>query len=128
MSLPARYKEEFTKIYPKHMHEVYEHARTIDMSLDWGKEDSQKTPHNGKEQSKPSTSKPYQYQEKREALSDNSLISWGKARRGEGDMYRSNDRCMTCAKKGWSDKTHPCRKEREEAAKVPQAQKTSNAA
>lgn len=42
---------------------------------------------------------------------DPDAVSWGPAKKGEGRLYRSSDRCCICGKKPFSDPNHPCRKD-----------------
>lgn len=43
---------------------------------------------------------------------DHNAISWGQMKCGEFGLYRREDRCGGCGKKGWSDPDHPCRTKR----------------
>lgn len=75
------------------MNEVYDLATTIEISLYWGKEDSANDKNFKKSGGATKASE--------KTVKDDSMISWGKARKGEGDMYCKNDRCMKCGKNGW---------------------------
>ncbi len=114
MGLTPKYKEEFIKKYPTEdpssVQEVYEYARTIDMSVTWGQEEKDTLTKPSPTASKNNDNSNLKV--KRKALLQNKdAVSWGKAKKGEGDIYRKDDRCMKCGKKGWSDKSHPCRKD-----------------
>ncbi len=110
MGLTPKYREEFIKKYPtgtsKYMREMYEHARTIYMSLAWGKEEKE---HDGRPPSKQSHDKE-SLKKRKETIQNNSLLLWGKARKGEGDIYRKHDRCMKCGNEGWKEEKCTCHK------------------
>lgn len=105
MSLPAVYKEEFTKRFPDqpaNIQEAYNHARTLSRAKQWTKANSLSK--SGKWDG-PTGSNP------KSGKKDNTKISWGPAKKGEGKLYRSQDRCCKCGVKGWSDPSHPCRED-----------------
>lgn len=118
MSLTGKFKEEFTKKFPTgepdNMQEVYDFARTIDRSIQWsksadkgdnpgssgrnsgfgGKKDVPRTKPNGG----------------RKPNKDDGALSWGPAKKGERNIYRSNDRCFFCGVKGYSTNSCDCKK------------------
>ncbi len=106
MSLQPNYKQEFTKKYPtgepESMQEVYEHARTLELSMKWTKSNKESIDKNalGKKKKEslgdPSTKKPKKDED----------LCWGPAKRHEIGLYKKKDRCMKCGLAGWSKPGH----------------------
>lgn len=128
MSLPARYKQDFHRKFPSgspppdvDMSDVYEHARTLSVALQWTDEKKEtvnqtkghysvgkETRKNDERTNRSTDAKNKTTQEKKGK--DDSLESWGPKQTGEAWMFIKADRCMDCGKKGWKVEGHPCRR------------------
>ena len=118
MSLPPMYKEEFTKKYPgaspKDMKTVYNEARTLELSKKW----AGKPTKNSTQDSSSGRAPPKKEQSsKRSDVSkkNDSLETWGKARKGELGLYKKANRCYRCGVKGWTT-DHKCGQTSEQPA------------
>lgn len=130
-SLPSTYKAKFAEKFPTSqpissigepsIHVAYEYARTLDLSYklstakneDSGrKQDTSGYRDKRQEREKDSQrSKGKRNEKYKKEWKDDSTVCWGPAQQGEGGIYRKYDRCCVCGLKGWSEPSHPCRKD-----------------
>ena len=124
MSLTGKFNEEFTKNFPtgepQDIQLVYDFARTIDRSLQWGKSSEKgSSPHVSGSSGSALAQMPYSVKSQNRgnglnkaplASKDGNLLSWGPANQGEKNMYRQNDRCFKCGVKGFKSDTCNCKK------------------
>ena len=115
LSLNGKFKEECTKQFPtgepKSMKEVYNFARTIDRSIQWNP--SEVKDGKGKDP-KPNVKKVVHKESGSPPKKEDSTVSWGPAKKGERNLYRSKDRCFVCGCTGYKTKTCSCHEKSDE--------------
>ncbi len=111
---------------PSTLSEVYEHARTLELAQEWFLSSQQPSSSTRFAVAAPSSrSKPSGVTQNQKEK-DDDLESWGRARKGEGPLYKRKDRCMKCDKKAYSDPNHPCRQKlRQFSRLMPQKRKAA---
>lgn len=113
--LKGKLSEEFPESDPVDMKEVYKCARKHEIAEKWatGKQDKPQhtpVPNEGKKyKGKPAITGNGINDKSKGTVKDPNAANWGPAQKGEGRLYRDNDRCCKCGKKPWSDPSHPCR-------------------
>lgn len=112
--LKGKLSEEFPESDPADISDVYKCARKHEIAEKWasGKQESNKqsSPNTNTEKNEKLRSSRPGNSGKPNTGKDHNAESWGPAQKGEGRLYRDNDRCCKCGKKPWSDPNHPCRK------------------
>lgn len=135
-SLPQVYKAKFTEKFPTSQPvdvtgqpsilTAYECARTLDLSYKMSgkhkeeglpkQEYSQKGKRDHRSRDKGQQRLPNRQNNRRKReWKDEDAVCWGPAQSGEGGIYRKFDRCCVCGLKGWSNPSHPCRKDNRES-------------
>jgi len=111
--LKGKLSEEFPESDPSDMRDVYRCARKHEIAEKWasGKQENTKPHNNGSSSDNKVKADKNRVNNKDKSRTQKDLKAecWGPALKGEGRMYREDDRCCKCGKKPWSDPTHPCR-------------------